>query len=178
MKASEILEKFRNIILSEDGEVIEKPQVEAAPATEPEAEVELAEQEVKTEAEVAEVELAEMPEDEASPEDVVEDIVEEDDKYATKEELAKGLAEMKAMYEAIIESMGSKEESMEVPQELSADDLAEAKEVEVELSTEEEVSVEPIAHSPEAEVAKSPLSLYAQRGKKTTVDSVFNKLFK
>jgi hypothetical protein len=74
--------------------------------------------------------------------------------------------------------MGSKEESMEVPQELSADDLAEAKEVEVELSTEEEVSVEPIAHSPEAEVAKSPLSLYAQRGKKTTVDSVFNKLFK
>ena len=178
MKASEILEKFRNIILSEDGEVIEKPQVEAAPAAEPEAEVELAEQEVKTEAEVAEVELAEMPEDEASPEDVVEDIAEGEDKYATKEELAKGLAEMKAMYEAIIESMGSKEESMEVPQELSADDLADAKEVEVELSTEEEVSVEPIAHSPEAEVAKSPLSLYAQRGKKTTVDSVFNKLFK
>ena len=178
MKASEILEKFRNIILSEDGEVIEKPQVEAAPATEPEAEIELAEQEVKAEAEVAEVELAEAPEEEASPEDVVEDVEEKEDKYATKEELAKGLAEMKAMYEAIIDSMGSKEESMEVPQELSADNLADAKEVEVELSTEEEVSVEPIAHSPEAEVAKSPLSLYAQRGKKTTVDSVFNKLFK
>ena len=177
MKASEILEKFRNIILSEDGEVIEKPQVEAAPATEPEAEVELAEQEVKTEAEVAEVELAEMPEDEISPEDVVEDIVEEDDKYATKEELAKGLAEMKAMYEAIMESIGS-EQDMEVPQELSSDEAEEAKEVEVELSSEEEVSVEPIAHSPEAEVAKNPLSLYAQRGKKTTVDSVFNKLFK
>ena len=178
MKASEILEKFRNIILSEDGEVIEKPQVEAAPAAEPEAEVELAEQEVKTEAEVAEVELAEMPEDEASPEDVVEDIVQEEDRYATKEELAKGLAEMKAMYEAIMDSMESKEESMEVPQELSADDLADAKEVEVELSTEEEVSVEPIAHSPEAVVETKPLSLYAQRGKKTTVDSVFNKLFK
>ena len=177
MKASEILEKFRNIILSEDGEVIEKPQVEAAPAAEPEAEVELAEQEVKTEAEVAEVELAEMPEDEISPEDVVEDIVEEDDKYATKEELAKGLAEMKAMYEAIMESIGS-EQDMEVPQELSSDEAEEAKEVEVELSSEEEVSVEPIAHSPEAEVAKSPLSLYAQRGKRTTVDSVFNKLFK
>ena len=177
MKASEILEKFRNIILSEDGEVIEKPQVEAAPAAEPEAEVELAEQEVKTEAEVAEVELAEMPEDEISSEDVVEDIVEEDDKYATKEELAKGLAEMKAMYEAIMESIGS-EQDMEVPQELSSDEAEEAKEVEVELSSEEEVSVEPIAHSPEAEVAKSPLSLYAQGGKRTTVDSVFNKLFK
>lgn len=177
MKASEILEKFRNIILSEDGEVLEKPQVEAAPATEPEAEVELSEQEVTAEAEIAEVELAEMPEDEASPEDVVEDIAEGEDKYATKEELAKGLAEMKAMYEAIVESMGSKEESMEVPQELSSE-VVEETEVVTELSAEEEVSVEPIAHSPEAEVAKSPLSLYAQRGKKTTVDSVFNKLFK
>lgn len=177
MKASEILEKFRNIILSEDGEVIEKPQVEAAPATEPEAEVELSEQEVTAEAEIAEVELAEMPEDEASPEDVVEDIAEGEDKYATKEELAKGLAEMKAMYEAIIESMGSKEGSMEVPEELSSE-VVEETEVVTELSAEEEVSVEPIAHSPEAEVAKSPLSLYAQRGKKTTVDSVFNKLFK
>ena len=148
MKASEILDKFKSIILSADGEV-----TMAEPAQE--------------------VELAEMPkEDESSAEDIVEDVVEVEDKYATKEELAKALAEMKAMYEAVIAEMGSKKEEMEVPQELSAD----VENVEVELSAAEEVA--PITHTPEAEVAKGPLNLYAQNGPKTTVDSVFNKLFK
>lgn len=165
MKASEILDKFKSIILSADGEVV---------MAEPSKEVELAvEQEAAPEVIAEEVELAEMPmEDEASPEDAVEDIAEGEDKYATKEELAKALAEMKAMYEAIIAEMGSKKEEMEVPQELSAD----VENVEVELSVAEEVA--PITHTPEAEVAKGPLNLYAQNGPKTTVDSVFNKLFK
>jgi hypothetical protein len=161
MKASEILDKFKKVLLSEDGEVTiaEQPQ-----------EVELAEQ-AQPEAVAEEVVLAEMPmEDEASPEDVVEDIAEGEDKYATKEELAKALAEMKAMYESLMASQDKKEE-MEVPQELSA----QAPEVEVDLAAEE---VAPMTHTPEVEVAKGPLNLYAQRGPKTTVDSVFNKLFK
>lgn len=161
MKASEILDKFKKVLLSEDGEVTiaEQPQ-----------EVELAEQ-AQPEAVAEEVVLAEMPmEDEASPEDVVEDIAEGEDKYATKEELAKALAEMKAMYESLMASQDKKEE-MEVPQELSA----QTEEVEVDLAAEE---VAPITHTPEAEVSKAPLSLYAQKGPKTTVDSVFNKLFK
>jgi len=161
MKASEILDKFKRVLLSEDGEVTiaEAPQ-----------EVELAEQ-AQPEAVAEEVELAEMPkEDEASPEDVVEDVVEEEEKYATKEELAKALAEMKAMYESLMASQDKKEE-MEVPQELSA----QAPEVEVDLAAEE---VAPITHTPEVEVAKGPLNLYSQNGPKTTVDSVFNKLFK
>jgi hypothetical protein len=77
---------------------------------------------------------------------------------------------MKAMYESLMSSMDKKEE-MEVPQELSA----QTEEVEVDLAAEE---VAPITHTPEAEVSKAPLSLYAQKGPKTTVDSVFNKLFK
>jgi len=161
MKASEILDKFKKVLLSEDGEVTiaEQPQ-----------EVELAEQ-AQPEAVAEEVVLAEMPmEDEASPEDVVEDIAEGEDKYATKEELAKALAEMKAMYESLMASQDKKEE-MEVPQELSA----QAPEVEVDLAAEE---VAPMTHTPEVEVAKGPLNLYAQKGPKTTVDSVFNKLFK
>lgn len=161
MKASEILDKFKKVLLSEDGEVTiaEQPQ-----------EVELAEQ-AQPEAVAEEVVLAEMPkEDEASPEDVIEDIVEEEEKYATKEELAKALAEMKAMYESLMASQDKKEE-MEVPQELSA----QAPEVEVDLAAEE---VAPMTHTPEVEVAKGPLNLYAQKGPKTTVDSVFNKLFK
>ena len=161
MKASEILDKFKKVLLSEDGEVTiaEQPQ-----------EVELAEQ-AQPEAVAEEVVLAEMPmEDEASPEDVLEDIAEGEDKYATKEELAKALAEMKAMYESLMASQDKKEE-MEVPQELSA----QAPEVEVDLAAEE---VAPMTHTPEVEVAKGPLNLYAQKGPKTTVDSVFNKLFK
>lgn len=159
MKASEILDKFKKVLLSEDGEVTiaEQPQ-----------EVELAEQ-AQPEAIAEEVVLAEEPKEE-----IVEEVIEEkdsdDDKYATKEELAKALAEMKAMYESLMSSMDKKEE-MEVPQELSA----QTEEVEVDLAAEE---VAPITHTPEAEVSKAPLSLYAQKGPKTTVDSVFNKLFK
>lgn len=159
MKASEILDKFKKVLLSEDGEVTiaDQPQ-----------EVELAEQ-AQPEAIAEEVVLAEEPKEE-----IVEEVIEEkdsdDDKYATKEELAKALAEMKAMYESLMSSMDKKEE-MEVPQELSA----QTEEVEVDLAAEE---VAPITHTPEAEVSKAPLSLYAQKGPKTTVDSVFNKLFK
>lgn len=160
MKASEILDKFKKVLLSEDGEVTiaETPQ-----------EVELAEQ-AQPEAIAEEVVLAEEPKEEEIVEEVIEEKDSDDDKYATKEELAKALAEMKAMYESLMSSMDKKEE-MEVPQELSA----QTEEVEVDLAAEE---VAPITHTPEAEVSKAPLSLYAQKGPKTTVDSVFNKLFK
>lgn len=160
MKASEILDKFKKVLLSEDGEVTiaDQPQ-----------EVELAEQ-AQPEAVAEEVVLAEEPKEEEIVEEVIEEKDSDDDKYATKEELAKALAEMKAMYESLMSSMDKKEE-MEVPQELSA----QTQEVEVDLAAEE---VAPITHTPEAEVSKAPLSLYAQKGPKTTVDSVFNKLFK
>ena len=190
MKATEILDKFKNILLSEDGEVSFKQSEEIqavneeAPAVE-EEQVELASEEVEKE------ELAEQPmqEDEASPEDSMEDKAEGEDKYATKEELAKALAEMKAMYDALMSSMDKKQE-MEVPTELSADEAPVVSEPAVEQpqaeaapqeQAEAEVEVssaEPLTHSPEAKVDERPLSLYAQRGAKTTTDSVFNKLFK
>jgi len=82
----------------------------------------------------------------------------EEKEYVTKEELAKAIAEVKAMVE---ELSSQKEEELEVPTELSS----------------QEPAVEPISHSPEAEVSKKPLNLYAQRRAMTTKDIVFNKLF-
>ena len=89
------------------------------------------------------------------------DKMEEDDdmdKYATKEDLAKAMAQVKGMIE---ELAAQKEEELEVPTELA----------------NQEPAVEPIAHSPEAEVSKKPLNLYAQKRAMTTKDIVFNKLF-
>ena len=155
MKANEIVERFKNILLSNEVET-EAPEVQEEEAPAVEEQVELSEN-----AEDIQVDAAEEVESEEAVEAGYEDKMEEEgdmDKYATKEDLAKAIAEVKAMVE---ELSSQKEEELEVPTELSS----------------QEPAVEPIAHSPEAEVSKKPLNLYAQKRAMTTKDIVFNKLF-
>jgi len=154
MKANEIVERFKNILLSNEVEA-EAPEVQEED-TQVEEQVELSEN-----AGDIQVDAAEEVESEEAVEAGYEDKMEEEgdmDKYATKEDLAKAIAEVKAMVE---ELSSQKEEELEVPTELSS----------------QEPTVEPIAHSPEAEVSKKPLNLYAQKRAMTTKDIVFNKLF-
>lgn len=150
MKANEIVERFKNVLLSNEVEV-EAPEVKEEAAPEVEEQVELSEDVKNIEVEASEEEV------EAGYDDKMEE--EGDmDKYATKEDLAKAIAEVRGMIE---ELTAQKEEELEVPTELA----------------NQEPAVEPIAHSPEAEVSKKPLNLYAQKRAMTTKDIVFNKLF-
>ena len=148
MKASEIVDKFKSILLSSED------------AT-PEVKEELKAEEVElTEA----AELEDMPE--MAPEDAVEDVAEEVEKYATKEELEAALAEMKAMYEAIVEKMGSEEMETEVPTEELAKE---------ELSAQEPAG-EPITHSPEVESAAKP-QFFSGIKPRNTMSVVYEKMF-
>lgn len=173
MKATEILDKFKSILLSSDEEA---PEVEALAETEVSEnieepisdEVELSE-EVKEE--VQEEVKEELAADQVAPVEAAP-VEDQDSKYATKEELAKALAEMKAMYETLIDSM-DQEQSMDVPQELSSDVVEEpateepAQEAAPE-EAQEEVSVEPLEHSPEAVVQSASL------GKQTLTEFLNN----
>ena len=93
-----------------------------------------------------------------SSEEVKEEMEDEDmmDKYATKEDLAKAMAEVKGM----IEELTAQKEELEVPTELS----------------NQEPAVEPLSHSPEAEVSKKPTQLFAQNRSKSTLDKVMSKI--
>jgi hypothetical protein len=154
MNAKEIVDKFKDILLS-------KTEQASVDAIEVKEEVVLSE--VKQEV------LAEdIPsEDPALPADVVEDVTEGEDKYATKEELAQAVAEMKAMYDQIMESM-STEQPKDAPAELVED---------VKLSAQEEVAVE-LTHSPEEAVNSRTLNLYSQKRVGTTFDLVLSKISK
>ena len=150
MKATDIVDKFKKILLSETEEVKE---------IEVQEDVQLAE------------EVIEEVKDEVSEEAPVEE-VEEEKLYATKEELSKAIAEVKAMYDQLMESM-SDEKSPEVPEELNSEEVSE--EGEVELSSQEP-EVEPIAHSPESNVEKNNIHLYGQNRPQTIMDRVLNKI--
>ncbi len=150
MKATDIVDKFKKILLSETEEVKEI--------------------EVKEDVQLAE-EVIEEVKDEVSDEIPVEEI-EEEKLYATKEELSKAIAEVKAMYDQLMESMSDKK-SPEVPEELSSEEVSE--ESEVELSSQES-EVEPISHSPESEIEKNNVHLYGQNRPQTIMDRVLNKI--
>lgn len=157
MKATEIVEKLKSVLLSSD----DTAEVKAE-----ELSAEEVNQEEVNETEVNDpVELEEMPEDEASPEDVAEDVAEEAIKYATKEELDAAIAEMKAMYDKIMEQMGSEEMETEVPEELSKEEFS---------SQVEEV--EPIAHTPEVQTEVKQNIRLAQNRPMSTLDRVFAQL--
>tara|TARA_R110002073_G_scaffold315265_1_gene487782 strand:- start:499 stop:945 length:447 start_codon:yes stop_codon:yes gene_type:complete len=147
MKATDIVDKFKKILLSETEEKVEEIEVQE--------DVQLAEEVIKE------------VKDEVSDEIPVEEI-EEEKLYATKEELSKAIAEVKAMYDQLMESM-SDEKSPEVPEELNS------KEQEVELSSKE-LEVEPISHSPESNVEKNNVHLYGQNRPQTIMDRVLNKI--
>ena len=156
MKAIEIVEKLKSVLLSADDTQVE-------PAAE--EQVELAAEETQNVDEIEVKDAVELAEDEEMPaEDSAEEAPEEP-KYATKEELESAIAEMRAMYAQIVEKMGSEEMETEVPSE--------------ELSKEElsaESPVEPIAHSPEVE-EKAKLSFFKQNKPQTTMGVVYEKMF-
>lgn len=149
MKASEIVDKLKSVLLSSE----EEPQVE------------LKAEEVEVNDPVM---LEDMPEEVESPEDIAEDVAEDKDemKYATKEELEDAIAQMKAMYESIVEKMGSEEMEVEVPtEELAKEDLS-----------AQEPAGEPITHSPELESEAKP-QFFSGLKPRNTMSVVYEKMF-
>ena len=151
MKATEIVDKLKSVLLS-----AEEPQVEPA-----EEQVELNAEEVEVNDAVELNEGEEAPVEEAPVE-------EKDDEYVSKQEFESAIAEMKAMYAAIVEKMGSEEEQMEVPEEL-------AKEEQVDLSADEPAA-EPISHTPEVEEA-AKMNFFKQNKPRNTMSVVYEKMF-
>ena len=166
MKASEIIDKFKNVLLNTEIESDEK--VNQISDIEVNEEIALNEQEVNSEVQ-EKVELEE--EIEAGYNEDKKEMEEQDDKmakYATKEDLAKAMAEVKAM----ISNMSSEEEK-DVPEELNSD----KKEVEEkqELSSQEPV-VEPLAHDPQANVNTKRKVLFGKNRKLSTLDRVMETI--
>lgn len=157
MKANEIVERFKNVLLST--ETKEEVAEEQAPVVEDQVELSEEAKDIQVDAaeEVKETEEVEMTEELEETEEVEKEEMEEEDKYATKEDLAKAMAEVKGMIE---ELTAQKEEELEVPTELS----------------NQEPAVEPLSHSPEAEVSKKPTHLFAQNRSKSTLDRVMSKI--
>mgnify|MGYP003119989742 FL=1 len=158
MKANEIVERFKNVLLNTD--VKEETAEEQSPVAEEQVELSEDVKDIQVEAaeEVKETEEVEMTEELEETEEVKEEVEDEDkmEKYATKEDLAKAMAEMKGM----IEELTAQKEELEVPTELS----------------NQEPAVEPLSHSPEAEVSKKPTQLFAQNRSKSTLDKVMSKI--
>jgi hypothetical protein len=166
MNAKDIVEKFKNVLLSEESNS-EAPKMEVKSET---SEIEVKEQEVVLSEEVKEVENTESEtelseEVDASYDDkkkleedeIIEEVKEDPmSKYATKEDLEKAMAEMKAM----VDSLKMQEDMPEVPEQLSS----------------QEPAVEPIAHDPESSVEKKSLNLYAQNRTRTLMDRVLSKI--
>jgi hypothetical protein len=166
MNAKDIVEKFKNVLLSEESNS-EAPKIEVKSET---SEIEVKEQEVVLSEEVKEVENTESEtqlseEVDASYDDkkkleedeIIEEVKEDPmSKYATKEDLEKAMAEMKAL----VDSLKMQEDMPEVPEQLSS----------------QEPAVEPIAHDPESSVEKKSLNLYAQNRTKTLMDRVLSKI--
>ena len=150
MKATEIVDKLKSVLLS-----AEEPKVE--PAVEEQVELNVEEVEVN---DAVELEGEDMPEEDAPAQEEME--------YVSKQEFESAIAEMKAMYAAIVEKMGSEEEQMEVPEEL-------AKEEQVDLSADEPAA-EPIAHAPEVEES-AKMNFFKQNKPRNTMSVVYEKMF-
>ena len=164
MKASEIVTKIKDVLLSSTKEEETTPEVELKEEA-PKAKKEEAKEEIKEEAPAANVEKisysAEEGAEELQEDNYEEDIVEDAPavEYATKDEVV----EIKAMVEKLRGMIEAKEEAKEeVPQELSADEPAEA-----------------INHSPENEVSEKIGTRFAPNANRnTTYNRVLNALSK
>lgn len=100
MKASEIVDKFKSILLSSDDQ--------------PQTELKVEDEEVKD---------GVKPED--MPKEAPVEEKEEEMKFATKEELEAAVAEMRAMYDTMMKKIGSDEMETEVPtEELAKEELS------------------------------------------------------
>ena len=147
MKANEIVTRFKNILLNTEIED-ENPEVE---------------EKVELNEEVKDIEV------EAGYHDDMGGHKDDEDKmakYATKDDLAKVVAELKGMIKEI-DMREHKDDKMKEHKD---------KEVPEKLSAQEPV-VEPIAHDPEAQVSKRPINVLSSNRARTTQDIVFNKLF-
>lgn len=156
MKATEIVEKLKSVLLSSD-ETQEIDNIELSEEVVEQEEVELQE-------ELAEEGEEDMPSEEEAPVEPQE----EEMKWATKEELEGAVAEMRAMYQALIDELGSKEMEAEVPteEELNKEELS---------SQVEEV--EPISHSPESVENNVNLGIrLSQNRQMSTLDRVFSQI--
>jgi hypothetical protein len=161
MKASEIVTKIKDVLLSTNSEEeVTTPEVELKEDAPKAKKTKGETKEVAPKADIKEVSYsAEEPTDELQ-EDVYEDeIVEEAPavEYATKDEVS----EIKAMVEKLRGMIEAKEEAQEeVPQELSADEPAEA-----------------ISHSPENQVSdKIGAGFAPNANKNTTYNRVLNAI--
>ena len=170
MKASEIIDKFKNVLLNTEIDSDEK--VNEISDMEVNEEIALNEQnknsDVQNNVELNEEVEAGYHDDEKKKMGEHEDkeMEEHEDKmskYATKEDLARAIAEVKGM----IEKMSSDEEK-DVPEELNA-------EKKQELSAQEPV-VEPLAHDPQANVNSKRKILFAQKRRKSTLDRVMETI--
>lgn len=161
MKASEIVTKIKDVLLSSSKEEENTPEVELKEEA-PKAKKE-AKEEIKEEAPAANVQKitysAEEGAKELQEDNYEEDIVEESPavEYATKDEVS----ELKSMVEKLKGMIEAKEEAKEeVPQELSSDEPAEA-----------------INHSPENEVSeKIGVRFAPNANKNTTYNRVLNAI--
>jgi len=152
MKASEIVDKLKSVLLS-----AEETQVEAAAEEQVEEQVELSVEEIEVN------DAVELEGEEAPAEEPAQEM-----EYVSKQEFESAMAEVKAMYAAIVEKMGSEEEQMEVPEEL-------AKEEQVDLSADEPAA-EPIAHTPEVEES-AKMNFFKQNKPRNTMSVVYEKMF-
>lgn len=120
---------------------------------------------------------AEEPAQEEASEEVEAAEEEEEMGYATKQELAAAMDELKGMIDEIKEMMSPKEEEemSEEPQaELSTEEVVEeVKEEEVEMSTDEPAA-KPIKHSPETKTAD--MHKFSKGARKDTLSRIFDKL--
>ena len=161
MKATEIVEKLKDVLLGSQDTEDKVEETEEAPVAETQEEVvEAPEDDVK------EIVLSEE-EEELAYHDKQKGLMDHKDgekgpesKFVTKEEFS----ELKAMVEKLMTDMGAHKDKMneEVPKE----ELA---------AVEEEVA--PIVHSPESKLEKK-LNLYSQNRNMTTEDRVLAKIAK
>jgi len=166
MKASEIVTKIKDVLLSSAKEEENTPEVELKEeAPKAKAKKEEAKEETKEEAPAANVEKISYSAEEGTKElqeDVYDEEIVEDApavEYATKDEVS----ELKSMVEKLRGMIEAKEEAKEeVPQELSAEEPAEA-----------------INHSPENEVSENMGARFSPNANRnTTYNRVLNAISK
>lgn len=158
MKATEILGKLKDVLLSTEEVVTETPIEEVKEELSAEEVVENVE--LESQEEVVE-EVVEDTTELAEEDEVVEEVIEDEvpvAEYASKQDLE----DLKKEFMGVIEGLMKKEEeyNKEVPAELSAEE-----------------PVEEISHSPEAGIESKSKFVIGGNRAMTTKDRVFAKMF-
>lgn len=141
MKPSEIVAKFKEVLLSSEDVISE-----------------VVEQEVELQEDVEGNHYGEPHDMEEKEEKLMDSPSKEE-----FDKLKSDFSELKGMVEKMMgEKKMEEKKELEVPEELN----------------KEELSADPIVHSPEETVESNPLSLFAQNRQQTTLDRIFNQLSK